>query len=202
MISPLMNVVGGSCKRKDKLRDNHRTEIERAINDGELSTRKGLNQEVSLQRPVNTRWNSHYKTLTRLVEMFSSIIKVLEYVQDEGVEDSKRRQAHGLLRYFHSFEFVFYLQMMIHLLGLTDSLSMALQRRDQDILNAISLVKSTKRKLQEFRVDGWNSLMIKISSFCEKHDIEKLNMDEDFVDSRKQKKKTGITNMHHYKVNC
>ena len=69
-------------------------------------------------------------------------------------------------------------------------------------LNAISLVKSTKRKLQEFRVDGWNSLMIKISSFCEKHDIEKLNMDEDFVDSRKQRKKTGITNMHHYKVNC
>ncbi|CAD5324544.1 unnamed protein product [Arabidopsis thaliana] len=140
------------------------------------------------------------RNLMRLVEMFSSIIKVLEYVQDEGVEDSKRRQAHGLLRYFHSFEFVFHLQMMIHLLGLTDSLSMALQRRDQDILNVMSLVKSTKRKLQEFRVDGWNSLMIKISSFCEKHDIEKLNMDEDFVDSRKPRKKTGITNVHHYKL--
>ncbi|AEE77626.1 General transcription factor 2-related zinc finger protein [Arabidopsis thaliana] len=71
--------------------------------------------------------------------------------------------------------------------------------------NFLELLKYTDdqdevRKLQEFRVDGWNSLMIKISSFCEKHDIEKLNMDEDFVDSRKQRKKTGITNMHHYKI--
>lgn len=202
MISLMMNVVGGSCKRKDMLRESYREEIEKAISDGELNTGKGLNQEISLKRPANTRWNSHYMTLLRLVELFSSIIKVLEYVQNEGVEDSKRRQAHGLLSYFQSFEFVFNLHMMIHLLGLTDSLSMALQRRDQDILNAMSLVKSTKRQLQKFRDDGWNSLLVKVSSFCEKHDIENLNMEEEFVNTKKPRKKTGITNEHHFKVNC
>ena len=29
-----------------------------------------------------------------------------------------------------------------------------------------------------------------------------LNIDEGFIDSRRPRKKTNITNMHHYKVNC
>ncbi|KAG7559333.1 hypothetical protein ISN45_Aa05g009300, partial [Arabidopsis thaliana x Arabidopsis arenosa] len=71
--------------------------------------------------------------------------------------------------------------------------------------NFLELLKYTAdqnevRQLHKFRDGGWNSLMIKVSSFCEKHDIEKLNMEEDFVDSRKPRKKTGITNVHHYKV--
>ena len=70
---------------------------------------------------------------------------MLKHIQNESLEDSKRRQAYGLLVYFQDFDFVFYLQMMVHLLGLTDSLSKALQQRDQDILNAMSLVKLTKR---------------------------------------------------------
>ncbi|EOA14461.1 hypothetical protein CARUB_v10027670mg [Capsella rubella] len=173
MISILMNVVGGSCKRKEMLRESYREEIEKAISDGELNTEKGLNQEISLKRPANTRWNSHYMTLLRLVELFSSIIKVLKYVHNEGVEDSKRRQAHGLLNYFYSFEFVFNLHMMIHLLGLTNSLSMALQRRDQDIAETIP----------------------------EKHDIENLKMEEEFVNTKKPRKKIGITNEHYFKFN-
>lgn len=104
-----------------------------------------MNQEVAIQRPGQTRWGSHYKTLLRLIELFSPIINVLKHIQNESLEDSKRRQAYGLLVYFQDFDFVFYLQMMVHLLGLTDSLSKALQQRDQDILNAMSLVKLTKR---------------------------------------------------------
>ncbi|EOA31908.1 hypothetical protein CARUB_v10015137mg [Capsella rubella] len=202
MISLLLNVVGASCKRKDMIRESYKKKIMEEINNGEISTGTGLNQEISLQRPANTRWNSHYKTLLRLIELFSSIIEVLEYIENEGLDDLKRRQAHGLLDYFHSFDFVFYLQMMVHLLGFTDNLSMALQRRDQDILNAMSLVKSTKRQLQLFRDDGWNSLMTKVSLFCEKHETEKVEMEADFVDSKRRRKKSGISNMHNYKVNC
>ncbi|KAG7555831.1 Ribonuclease H-like superfamily, partial [Arabidopsis suecica] len=201
MISLLMNVVGGSCKRKDMIRESYRKKIQEEINNGEINTGTGLNQEISLQRPGTTRWNSHYNTLLPLIQLFSCIVEVLEYIENEGVDDLKRRQAHGLLNYFHSFDFVFYLQMMIHLLGLTESLSMALQRRDQDILNAMSLVKSTKRQLQNFRDDGWNSLMMKVSLFCEKHEIEKIEMEADYVDSKRPRKRTGVSNMHHYKIN-
>ncbi|EOA29689.1 hypothetical protein CARUB_v10016211mg [Capsella rubella] len=77
---------------------------------------------------------------------------------------------------------------------------MALQRKDQDILNAMSLVESTKRELQKLIDDGWDSLMNKVSSFCEKHNAELLVMEDVFVDPRKPRRKTNITNLHHYKL--
>ncbi|XP_019059728.1 PREDICTED: zinc finger MYM-type protein 1-like [Tarenaya hassleriana] len=202
MISLLLSVVGGSCKRKDMIRESHRIKVNEEINNGEISTGTGLNQDITLQRPGNTRWGSHYKTLLRLVELFSSIIEVLEYVENDGTDTVKRRQAYGLLKYFHTFDFVFYLQLMLLILGLTDNLSMALQRKDQDILNAISLVKSTKRQLQQQRDAGWNLLLDNVSSFCEKHNIEIINMEEDYVGSRRLRKKPSISNLHHYQIDC
>ena len=202
MISVLLNVVGASCKRKDMIRQSHQEKVKQAISNDEIDTGTGLNQEVTLQRAGETRWGSHYKTLLRLVELFSSVVEVLEYVESDGKDDLKRRQAHGLLVYFQSFDFVFYLQLMLIILGLTDSLSMALQRKDQDILNALSLVNSTKRQLQKLRDDGWDSLLNKISSFCEKHDISILNMEEEFVNPKKPRQRTNVTNLHHYMVEC
>ncbi|XP_048615855.1 uncharacterized protein LOC125588515 [Brassica napus] len=202
MVFVLLNVVGASCKRKDKVREHYREEINAGIASGDINTRKGLNQEISFQRPGATRWGSHYKTLLRLVGLFSTIIQVLEYIEEEGADDSKRCHAHGLLKYVQTFDCVFYLHLMSLILGICENLSMALQRKDQDILNAMSLVESTKRELQRVRNDGWDSLMLTISSFCEKHETQMLNMEEIFIDSRRPRKKTNITNLHHYKVNC
>ncbi|XP_010430878.1 PREDICTED: uncharacterized protein LOC104715135 [Camelina sativa] len=67
--------VGVSCKRKDMIRESYRKNIEEGINNGEINTGTGLNQEVSLNRPGNTRWNSHCNTLLRLIELFSCIIQ-------------------------------------------------------------------------------------------------------------------------------
>ncbi|KAL9293255.1 hypothetical protein AtEden1_Chr3g0191051 [Arabidopsis thaliana] len=91
---------------------------------------------------------------------------------------------------------------MLLVMGLTDSLSKALQRKDQDILNDISLVKTTKCQLQKVRDDGWDAFMAEVSSFSEKNNTGMLKMEEEFVDSRRPRKKTGITNLHHYKVDC
>ncbi|XP_048594755.1 zinc finger MYM-type protein 1-like [Brassica napus] len=202
MVSTLLNVVVASCKRKDTLLDMNRKRVEEGIDSGDINTGTGQNQEISLPRPGNTRWGSHYKTLLRLVELFPSVIEILESVQDEGADDSKRCQAYGLLKYFHTFDCVFYLQLMLFILGVTENLSMALQMKNQDISNAMSLVDSTKRELQKFREDGWDLLIGKVSSFCEKNKATMLVMDEEFVDLRRPRKKTGVTNLHHYKVNC
>ena len=161
-----------------------------------------MNQDVYVQRPGMTRWGSHYRTLLRVIECFYSIVKVLKCVQKDGQDDSKKRQAYGILRYVNRFDFVFYLQVMVHLLGVTNSLSLSLQNRDQDILNTMSLVKSTRNQLQKFKDDGWSSLMIKVSSFCKKHNIEELDKDDVFIDLKNPRRKTGVTNGHHYKVNC
>ncbi|EOA37400.1 hypothetical protein CARUB_v10011287mg [Capsella rubella] len=178
MISVLLNVVGASCKRKYMVREDQRKIIEEGISRGEIKTGKGLNQELSFQRPM------------------------LEYVESEGTDGIKRRQANGLLKYFHTFDFVFYLQLMLLLLGLTNSLLVAPQRKDQDILNAMSLVKSTKQQLYNLRENRWNSVFEKVNSFCENNKTELIIMEEEFVDPKKPRRRSNITNLHHYQVEC
>ncbi|RID62925.1 hypothetical protein BRARA_E01964 [Brassica rapa] len=90
----------------------------------------------------------------------------------------------------------------LELLKYTGEHNEAISKKDQDILNAMSLVESIKRELQKLRDDGWDSLMAKVASFCKKHSVEMLIMEEDFVDLRNPRKRTNISNMHHYKVNC
>ncbi|KAF8114108.1 hypothetical protein N665_0042s0030 [Sinapis alba] len=155
-----------------------------------------LLNERFLSRSATTRWGSHHKTMLRLEELFSTTITVLEYIQAEGWEDLQKRQACGLLKYFHTFDCVFYLHLMLLILGLTANLSLTLQQKDQDILNAMSLIESTKRQLQKLRDDA------KVASFCKKHNVGMLIMEEDFFDLRNPRKRTNISNMHHYKVNC
>ncbi|KAI3697822.1 hypothetical protein L6452_30919 [Arctium lappa] len=202
MISSLMNVVCASCKRSDMVRESQKEKVQEVIGSGETETGSGLNQELSLGRPGDTRWGSHYKTLKRLVDLFPSVIEVLQYVEEVCENPCSQRQANGLQIYFQSFDSVFYLHLMLHILGVTESLSQALQKKDQDILNAVSLVKSTKRQLQQFRLDGFCRLLEKISSFCEKHDIETVNMEEIYVNPKNRRHKTNITYRHYYEYEC
>ncbi|GKF53393.1 zinc finger MYM-type protein 1-like protein [Tanacetum coccineum] len=65
VLSTVTNVVCGSCKRKDILRESHKEkvvkEIEKGeIEKGEIETGKGKNQEVTLARAGDTRWGSHH----------------------------------------------------------------------------------------------------------------------------------------------
>ncbi|XP_076929537.1 uncharacterized protein LOC143593981 [Bidens hawaiensis] len=71
-----------------------------------------------------------------------------------------------------------------HILGVTNTLCEALQRKDQDILNAVKLVKTTNDELQTYRLEGFDSLLIDVTSFCEKYDIEMVNMEAVYVDRK------------------
>ncbi|XP_066320149.1 uncharacterized protein [Miscanthus floridulus] len=70
---------------------------------------------------------------------------------------------------------------MYVILGYTNELSECLQRRDQDILNAISLVNVAKSKMQELRSNGWDNFLQKVTSFCIKHGVEVPAMDGAYV---------------------
>ncbi|KAI3702819.1 hypothetical protein L6452_28571 [Arctium lappa] len=202
MMAILMNVVCSSCKQTDVIRENLKEKVQKAFGSGEVESGSGLNQELSIVRLGDTRLGSRYKTLLCLVDLFPSVVDVLEYVEEAGDDTFSQRQANALQIYFKSFDFVFYLHLMLHLLGITDLLSQALESKDDDILNVISSVKSTKQQLQKFRVNGFYSLLKKVSSFCEKHDIEMLNMDEAYVNPRNRRQKTNITNQHYYEFDC
>ena len=81
-------------------------------------------------------------------------------------------------------------------------MSLSLQRKDKDILEAMLEVKLTKQKFQQIRDDGYDSLLQDVQLFCEKHGIPKLDMDEEYIDRHRPRKKTNRTNYQHYKYDC
>jgi hypothetical protein len=110
---------------------------------GEIETGQGLNKEMGLAKPSDTHWPSHYKIVMHVMSMYPSIKKVLFRVGNE----SKGAEANGaqtMLKVCKSFEFIFLLHLMNEIFGYTNNLCNVWQKRDQDIVNAIYLLKFTK----------------------------------------------------------
>ncbi|XP_057496717.1 uncharacterized protein LOC130781532 [Actinidia eriantha] len=200
LISNVLNVVGGSCKRHDALLEIQAAEVYKALNAGELESGRGLNQESNLARPSDTRWSSHYETLISVIKMFPAIIGVLEKIRKDGDGDNNG-MANGLLLNIQQFDFVFNLHLMKAILAITNELSQALQRRDQDIVNAMHLVEISKKRLQCMRDEGWNSFLSQLTLFCGKYDIHVPMMEWDYLAaSRKRCGRDEVTNLHHYRA--
>ncbi|CAH9113166.1 unnamed protein product, partial [Cuscuta europaea] len=87
--------------------------------------------------------------------------------------------------------------------GVTNDVNMALQRRDQDLLNALTLVKICKARVQKMRDDGWEALLGRVVTVCTTHDIHVPNMDGPYHLSKRSHRQTSfVTNLHHYKTDC
>ncbi|KAL5540784.1 hypothetical protein UlMin_042397 [Ulmus minor] len=140
-IASVVNVVGASAKRSDILQDKQGIIIAEALQNGEISSGRGLNQHTSLKRFGDTRWGSHYSILISLIIMFSSTIEVLEVIVDDESKSEQKYETSHLLKFMQSFDFIFSLHLMRNILRVTNELSLALQWKDQDIINAMSLVK-------------------------------------------------------------
>ncbi|KAJ1275611.1 hypothetical protein BS78_05G148400 [Paspalum vaginatum] len=136
----IVNTVGASCMRKDALLARQHDLLLEKVENGEILTGRGLNQQSSLARPRDTRWGSHLKTLLRILVMWEAIIDVLELVKKDSVKPTCNGGAFGLICKMESFDFVFILHLMIELLSITNMLSRALQRKDQDIVEAMHLI--------------------------------------------------------------
>ncbi|XP_060185912.1 uncharacterized protein LOC132615342 [Lycium barbarum] len=96
ILANVLNVVGGSFKRRDMLRDNLAEKLKEPLVLGEVHTRSGLNQELGLKRAGDTRWSSHFKTVRNFISLFSSIIHVLGVLAKEGSNYQERSLAKSL----------------------------------------------------------------------------------------------------------
>ncbi|PIN18748.1 hypothetical protein CDL12_08579 [Handroanthus impetiginosus] len=93
------------------------------------------------------------------------------------------------------------LYFMKNILTIKNELSVALQRKEQDIVNTILLVGVAKKRSQTTRDTGWDSLIDDMSAFCIKLDIEMLKFDSFLVFREKSKWKVAeYTILHHYRV--
>uniref|UniRef100_A0A2N9GIB5 TTF-type domain-containing protein n=1 Tax=Fagus sylvatica TaxID=28930 RepID=A0A2N9GIB5_FAGSY len=177
------------------------SKLKKALDMGELQSGQGLNQETNLKRAGDTRWGSHYGTIINLILMFSAAVEVLEIILEDGTSYEQKGDARSTLKLIISFEFAFALHLMKSILGVTNELSIALQKKNQNIVNAITLVNMSKKRLQMMRDNGWESLLAEVLLFCDKHDIPILNMDEIFVVGGRLRRQTPqITNLHHFRV--
>ncbi|KAM1022634.1 hypothetical protein ACFX2H_043156 [Malus domestica] len=87
------------------------------------------------------------------------------------------------------------------ILGITNELSQALQKKDQDIVNVMALVEVCKQRLQSLRDDDFGDLLHVVEKFCEEHDIIVHNMEDlHFVPRKSRRKAPKITNFHYYRV--
>ncbi|XP_075670248.1 uncharacterized protein LOC142640019 [Castanea sativa] len=91
VVSNLVTVVGGSCKRRDALRDAQFAKIKEDLENGVRRSGQGLNQETNLKRPGDTRWGSYYGTILNLILIFSAVADVLEIIEEDGLSDQKQR---------------------------------------------------------------------------------------------------------------
>ncbi|KAL6520369.1 hypothetical protein OROMI_032549 [Orobanche minor] len=192
----ITNTIGVSCKRMDELRETQHKNIVERLEKGGTCTGRGKNQETSLARPGATRWGSHYKTILRLLAMWSSVIEVLHNIYEDGHDSKSKGIVVGLIDKMETYEFVFIAHLMKLVLGLTNSLSQFLQQKDQNIVNVMSLVVTTKRQLQDLRDNGWDDLLQDVNSFCSENGISIPNM-EDNVPGRLRRKHTFF---HHLRV--
>ncbi|XP_030936530.1 uncharacterized protein LOC115961743 [Quercus lobata] len=75
-----------SCKRNEQLKVANANEIARLIDLEELETGSGFNQIGTLQRPGETRWSSHFRSVSSLLRMFSSTVEILQNIIDGAID--------------------------------------------------------------------------------------------------------------------
>ncbi|XP_074266505.1 uncharacterized protein LOC141589780 [Silene latifolia] len=200
-LATLLNVIASSCKRKDILREKQAGNILKALQKGELVSRSGLNQEKGLSRPRDTHWGSHFKTILSVFDLFPSILDVLDAI-GQFCDGSKLVKVESLAYTMRTFDYVFIGQLMITIFGITNTLSKALQKKDQDIVNAIALVDVTTKNLKKIREDGWIAHMEKVTSFCQKYEISVAIMSDMYVVPRRYRRgKKQVDNLHHFRIN-
>jgi hypothetical protein len=197
----IVNSMSSSCKRMDALLAKQQDVLLQKLESGNATTGTGQHQEMSLARPSNTRWGSHLKTLLRIYQMWEAVIEVLEIVSQDASGTSNHGEASGLIQKMESFEFVFIMHFMIDLLGVTNELSLALQRSDQDIVEAMGLLEDVKMRLQDMRDNGWTPLFQRVKSFCETNAITVPDMEELIpVRGKSARRNHTVTHFHYYHV--
>jgi hypothetical protein len=68
-----------------------------ALKNNEMSTDRGLNQEMNLKRPNEMRWSSHYGAAISLITMFFSVIDTAKNIVEDGLNSEQRTDTNILI---------------------------------------------------------------------------------------------------------
>nr|XP_028945669.1 uncharacterized protein LOC103423373 [Malus domestica] len=134
------------------------------------------------------------ETVGAITKDMEAVVEVVEWIKSDRNQDNLG-EATRLFKDIQTFDFTFHLFLMRLILGITNELSQALQKKDQDIVNAMALVEVCKQRLQSLRDDDFGDLLHDVEKFCEAN-MEDLH----FVSGKSRRKAPKITNFHYYCV--
>lgn len=137
-----------------------------------------------------------------MIDLYPSVIEVLVKITEDASASEARGEASRLLDTICGYQFIFLLHLMKLILSKSSDLSEALQRKDQDILNAMDLVEITKNEIRLLRSEcEWLSLSQVVNMFCSLHEIDVPIWDSTYIRrGRPRRDDVHITNEHHYRV--
>nr|XP_027102760.1 uncharacterized protein LOC113724004 [Coffea arabica] len=198
----IFNIVTTSNKRNDELKEAQAIEVATKIANGELETGRGHNQIGTFKRAGDTRWSSHLDSISSLLKMFNATCVVLSNIAVDGGSYTQRGNANFVLNQLLSFKFVFTLHLVKDIVEITHFFCIALQRKSQDILNAMYLVSSITKLLKNFRDSGWDDFLVKVKLFFEQHQIDIPYMNAQYIarPSRSRSHHDEISVEHYYQM--
>src|SRR4051812_5155057 len=120
---------------------------------GKLETGRGLYQQLGLRRAGDTRWGPHLNSLLNMTVMFPSVIEVIDAIAENGPKAIDRLKAKGVLNMLH---------VMKVILVITNDLNTSLKRKEQEAVNVVSHLGTTKRRLHDMRNEGWEDMFTKV----------------------------------------
>ncbi|KAM3260989.1 hypothetical protein ACQJBY_051940 [Aegilops geniculata] len=134
-----------------------------------------------------------------LLDKIERVIEVLGIVEEDVRVPCR---AGGLVHQMETFSFVFILKMMLKILRMTNDLSLLLQKKDQNVVQAMSLVTDVRTRLINWRNDGWEPLLEDVKAFCTKNEIPIPSMDDTFIKWGKSRKggRNNVTADHFFRV--
>nr|KAJ0203500.1 hypothetical protein LSAT_V11C500276120 [Lactuca sativa] len=183
-----------------QVKETQATKLVEALVAGDISNGTCLNQEIGIKRPDDTYWGTHFGSLSNIKRIYSSICELVKYIMKDSNCQDHKAEARRLLKSLQTFGFIFCLNLMVDILGVTNDLNTTLQNKDQDIVNAMHQVRSCKERLKEMKNEGWGPFLNDVTLFCKKHDVEILNMEDPYYDGVSRRKESKINCLHHYKV--
>ncbi|XP_031251509.1 uncharacterized protein LOC116109438 [Pistacia vera] len=82
----------------DKKGHSQVNNLVQALEIGEVSKGRSLNQETSLKRAGGTRWGLYYNTLINLILLLFSVGDVLEVIEEDGLNPEQKGEAYMQLQ--------------------------------------------------------------------------------------------------------
>jgi hypothetical protein len=199
----VINTVDSSSKRHDELHLAQVVELENGIANASIETGQGANQIRALKRPGDTRWGSHFGAVYSLIKMFAVVYSVIQDMAADGSLGSIRADADTSFSYLSSFEFIFILCLTKEMFEITEVLGQAVQKKSQDIVNAVRLVSTTKECLEQLRSDdGYQEFIDHVIEFCIDHSINIPDFKDTYIlrGGRARHQPDQLTKEHYFRV--